>query len=183
MASALSSQPDRRRNRWRAAPTPSIAAAPLSPGAGIGPPRRGASKHRSRLVSLCTHLARTVVPCSQREPPMCHRRETRQHPRFPASEISRHFNGRPTCASRCTGRTSVRDRVTLSDRRLRESVTRAAGDADSTVAALRLPPRTSAACSGQWRENSQELCLQSESEIQATVVGGIGGLHKAGAGS
>ena len=42
--------------------------------------------------------------------------------------------------------------------------------------------RLKPACSHQWRENSREPCPQSESEIQATLVGGVGGLHEAGAG-
>jgi len=46
---------------------PSIAAAPLAPGAGTGRPRRGASRYGWHPVNLCAHLAQTVVPSSQRE--------------------------------------------------------------------------------------------------------------------
>jgi len=56
------------------------------------------------------------------------------------------------------------------------------GGPGSSVGGSQHQPKASAACSLQWRENSRELCPQSESEIQAALVGGIGGPHKLGAG-
>ena len=78
-------------------------------------------KDGSQLASARAHPARTVVPYSQREHPMCHGCAPRRPPSFPVSEISWHFNGETACAIRCTGRTPVRDGVTSSDRPLPES--------------------------------------------------------------
>jgi hypothetical protein len=62
--------------------------AALTPGAGTGRPRRGASRYGSHLVSSCAHPAPTVVPSSQREQPMCHRRATPWPPSLPPSAKS-----------------------------------------------------------------------------------------------
>jgi hypothetical protein len=110
------------------ASAPSIAAAPLSPGAGTGRPRRGASRHGSHLVSSCAHPAWTVVPYSQRGHPMCHRCATPWPSLFPVREISRHSNCEPACAVSCTGRTRPVGIVQhVGSQIARVRVTRAAG--------------------------------------------------------
>src|SRR5450755_2896410 len=157
-------------SRW-----PSIAAAPLAPGAGTGRPRRGASRYGSHLVSSAARPARTVVPYSQREHPMRHRRATPGRPRFPARKIPRYSNGKPACAIRCTGRTPRdRDRAALRGR-------------PRILAKPRMPARRR--WFKRWRlsdtreglsppvhingENSRERCAASESWIQMTPAGGI----------
>jgi hypothetical protein len=98
---------------------------------------------------------------------------------FPISKISRHSNGEDICAIRYTGRTPLIGIVQHAGSAKPRSMQ---GGPGSSVGGSQHPPKASAACSHQWRENSRESCPQSESEIQAALVGGIGGPHKPGAG-
>lgn len=50
--------------------------------------------------------ARTVIPYSQQNTRCATGVRHRGRPRFPFTEISRHSNGEPACAIRCTGRTT-----------------------------------------------------------------------------
>jgi hypothetical protein len=100
--------------------------------------------------------------------------------RFPVSEISRHSNGEPACASRCTGRTPCdRDRAA---RRIGEAKDVCEAALVQALAALRHSPKTWAAWLHQWRENPRELCSDSENWIQATLAGASVGFTKREAG-
>jgi hypothetical protein len=103
----------------------------------------------------------------------------RGRPRFPVSEISRHSGCAPACAIRCTGRTppvgivqhggSAKPRTHPRRRRFK-----------------RRGPQTCAEDLGclftSMERTHGSYALNSESWIQATLAGDIGGLHKAGAG-
>jgi hypothetical protein len=96
----------------------------------------------------------------------------RGRPRFPVSEISRHSNCEPACAVRCTGQTPpvgiVQHLGSAKPRRHARRRWFERWRLSDVGRRLRLPDHING-----------EPCPQFESEIQATLVGGIGGLHNA----
>jgi hypothetical protein len=77
---------------------------------------RNISARSARSVRQRAHATFDQAECHRAEHcgghPMCHRCAMARRHSFPISEISRHSNGEPACAVRCTGRTPPgRDRA------------------------------------------------------------------------
>lgn len=156
-------RPDRRRNRVAPASAPWIAAAPLAPGAGIGPPSRGASRYGSHL-STCAHTRPGRSFCIHSENAG---RATgvrcRGRPHFPVSKFSRHSNCAPAVQSAAQGEHPVIGIVQHTGSAKPRGHTRWRWVERGRLSDIRRRVRLLV----QWRENSREPCPQSEREVQA----------------
>jgi hypothetical protein len=169
LASASSSRRDRRRNRTARLLQRSRWQEHRSL-LGLEPVDHVAARQSmGRIWSACAHTRSGRSFRIHSENTRCATAVRRRgRPRFPVSEISRHSGCAPACAICCTGRTppvgivqhggSAKPRTHPRRRRFK-----------------RRGPQTCA-------EDLGCLCSDSESWIQATLAGDIGGLHKAGAG-